>query len=131
MIWKMKIHKMEYSKKNPSQHKSYFVFEYGTFQEYSKNIASYGIFFCFVLFFLVCNLPFFYITTFFCSLLEYGIFQNNCITTKNLKNLEYGILFLEYSKNNITTLGGVKFNQGKNVTMILLLCWSWSSGFLI
>ena len=64
-----------------------------------------------------------------------GIFQKNRITTKMLEILEYGIfhgIFLEYSKKTITTLGGVKFNQGNyrtlNVNLSKLL-WLYAYNF--
>ena len=58
---------------------------------YNKNIKNFGIW----------NIP--------------RIFQKKSDTTKIYKILEYGIfhgIFLEYSKKYITTVGGVKFNQG-------------------
>ena len=50
-----------------------------------------------------------------------GIFQEKSETIKIYTILEYGIfhgIFLEYSKESITTLGGVKFNQVGNLIFV-------------
>ena len=94
---------MKYSKKNSSQQKFYIFGIWnmqGIFQKYSTESQ----FFLFLIILKnMISIPFFSITTFFGSLLEYEKFQKNCITTEFF--LEYGI-FQEYYK---------KYHHNKNI----------------
>ena len=108
-----------------------YSIEYRFFRnmEYSKNKVLQR----FLIFFGIWNILAIKIFDFFFKY-EYGIFQKKAATTKLLKNLEYGIfhgIFLEYSKKSITTVGGVKFNQAKELMPNYLSYWHSSLNCLI